>query len=608
MRRAMWLCVTVTLALALSAFGLELQGTEVEGSLRAGYHAMGHDGNLVQVGEYESVSSGGDLNADLRLLRETAWGAMMVDAHARYWEEDDKDYAVDLDLARMLRFSYSYDEFPHRLRHDELFADQPRSVAGELVPGTFPPEGLTAYNPVYTATGEFHGAQSWKHEDLEVGRDYQILRSEETFSVQLAHPLVPGFQPFFRYRKEERRGFRQVTWLNGKCGVCHVMGDGKRIDERTADYEAGFSYRWGALSVEYRHLERRYDDHASAVFTTFDSPPSAKMGVFGPRLQYTASDGAQPVAYRPSVDKHLDSASLRLTGLPFGSTFFLSYTASEVENTHRDEELGYGGDKQLKYQGVSARLASSLLGHRLRLSLRARYFTLDNDDVRVIPRQTAYFASTQPVYSGVYPNDFAFTRRSVANRNDWLVGLEASYRLAPGWLLRGSYTHERKDRDYQQEYLADEDTDLDRVEAELAVSRVPFVPGLRGRLAYRYESRQDPFENHQGICQRYRDDLSQTPYYQIFRNRYRTRDATDVPSDLHQVRLHLSYPWSEALSGDFHLKYTNEHNADSGWEGRTVVLGPTITFTPGRTLSFVAGYTCEISRYQTRQCVDLFGG
>jgi len=606
MRYAMQLCLITALAFAaFPTFALDVEG--VKGKIAGGYHAMGHDGKINQVGEYESVSSGGDVEGDLEVLRDTAYGVMMLDAHACYWEEDDKNYAVDLDVARLLRFSYSYDEFLHRLRHDELFADEPKSEAGELTE-SFPPEGLTAYNPVYTAEGELHGAQTWKHEDLDVGRDYQILRSEEIFEVRASHPSVPGFQPFFRYRKEARRGFRQVTWMNGKCASCHVMGNGRRIDERTADYEVGFTYRWGLLSVDYRHLERRYDDHASPVYTTFDDA-AKNSAVFTGRLQYTSADGTQPVAYRPSVDKHLDTARLHVQGLPLNSTFFLSYTASEVENTHGDEDLGYGGNKELKYQGVNARLTSSLLGHRLRLSLKARYFTLDNDDVYV----TAHHSEAQPDFAASDPvyeegQEFAFQRHSVANRNDWLVGLEASYRLATGWLLRGSYAHERKDRDYQQDYLLDEDTDIDRVEAELAVSRVPFLSKLRGRLAYRYESRQDPFENYQGICEEYRELEAKAPYYEVFRNQYRTQDASDVASDLHQVRLNLSYPCSESLSADFHLKYTNGDNADSGWEGRTVALGPTITFTPTRTLAFVAGYTYETSRYQTHYCVDLFGG
>ena len=584
--------------------------SKINVEIKPGYHFIGHDDEMTKVGEYESLSSGAEgeikVNANIGLFR--------GDVHAFYYDEDEKEWSAFLDFGRVLRVDYMYNSFLHRLQHDYLYKDEPH------FPKAIPPNNvdeLVAFNPFWVYNGtdvSLEGAQMVAADDLDSGRDYQIFRSKQEIHAKFQVPFFPYIIPEVRAYEENKRGWRQATFMSGKCTPCHIIGIGRRINEHTKNITAGFTVKYGIITASYFHTWRHFDNEAGTPQWRFDvvaTPNPTLTDIFSHRLMYDGETSGY--AEIPDVRKSTDKVKLRIA-LPYHTTIYGSFVDTEVENDYTNKDYGI--------TAYAGRITTTLLNNALTLSLKARYYTIDNDDVYVnvagLSNDASFSASDpSPDYSRPI-SDFNYERKSNMDRDVTEIGLNVRYRLARRYTLRVGYTYTRIDRDNDkwkdydsnipdEEFLEDEDTTIHHI--KLSMLGRP-LKTLNFRLTYEYEHRDDPFENHNGICleNRYLPRPGGVGYYNIFRNDYRTKDATNVPDDTHNVKLVATWSPNMKYSATLNLQYKYQENDDSDWEGETYLAGLSFWLSPIDKLFVTLGANYEYNTYETRFDLNLFGG
>lgn len=617
--RWLWILVISLFVLAGVARAEEAQ-RYFKSNVSVGYHFIGHDDEMTKVGEYESLSSGAhaDVNFDARL------GEFFFGAHGFYYDESEKEWSGYLDFARIVRSEYYYDSFIHRTQHDELFKDEDKTSSG-----------MTATNPfgwIWDAgTGQYklEGAQNAMHTDLDSGKDYQIYRTEHNWVTKVQIPFFPYIIPELRIRKETRHGWKQHTFMAGKCASCHVIGTSLRVDEETTDVSIGGTLKYGVVTASYFHTESHFDNEARKNFYQFDGVAKGNSPTFRSRILYDNSYARY--AETPDVDKDTDTFKVRID-LPYHSTLYGSYVSSRVENQYTDND--YDMDTYF------ARLTTLLMHNRLTLTARLRYYDIDNEDVDVrmddynivnIPQDTAVQG---PGYGGIPVDYWSYERKSALSREVTEAGIDFAYRLARGYTLRGGYTYKRVERDnkyfkdyydstLEDERYLDDDTTTYHI-FKLALSARPFRT-LTGRVSYKYYHADSPFQYWNAMCY---DGLyningpggadpsidpslpTPTPYYLIFRSTYRNKEASNVPEDHHNVK--LSATWSPlswlSVNGNFQYTYEDNDDADNGWENNSYQAGISLWMMPIQNFYVTLGYDYQRNEYEAWYCIDLFAG
>ena len=583
---------------------------DVEKSLKSnvsvGYHFIGHNDEMTKVGEYESLSSGAHANVDI----DAVVGDFAFGGHGYYYDGDEKEWSGYLDLGRVIRMNYAYDSFLHRLQHDNLYKDEPRFPKN--IPGNGINDGLVAFNPFWRTDPDLHvgGAQMATAQDMDPGKDYMIMRSTQKATFKMQLPFFPYITPEVRVKQENKRGWRQATFMSGKCTPCHIVGNGRRVNEHTREVTAGLTAKYGIVTASYFHTWRHFDNDAETPQWQFDKvyAPEEEMTFFPQRLMFDGERGGY--AEVPDVRKDTDKFKLRVD-LPYHTTVFGSYVSSNVENNYTNKEYDL--------DAYAARVTSTMLNNALTVTLKGRYYTIDNDDVYVdIGSMSNDPVVTGPGY-GMPPSYFNYTRKSDLDRDVTELGANFRYKLAKHYTLRAGYEYSKISRDHKDwkdydnpelqddQFLDDEDTSIHRVKLSLLgrpLNNVNF------RLTYKYEHQNDEFENHNGICMEHRDfpKPGGVPYFEIFRNQYRHRDASNVPDNTHDITLVTTWSPSARYSATLNLQYKYEKNDDSDWEGNTYVAGINFWLSPIDKLFVNLGASYEYNTYETRFDLNLFGG
>ena len=612
MKRGWFLVVLLAFSLSLLGMGVARAGesgpVKFKVNVLPSYRFVGHNDDKTKVGEYEPLESGAqgevNLKADIGLFR--------ADAHAFYYNEDDKNWSAFMDLGRVFQIDYSYDSFIHRFQHDYLYKGEPRFPKN--IPGNGVNNGLVAFNPFWrTDDPSLHlgGAQMVTADDMDVGRDYQIFRSHQQAHVKMRLPFFPYIVPEVKVSEINKRGWRQATFMSGKCTPCHIVGNGRRVNEHTRDVVAGFTAKYGIMTASYFHSWRHYDNEAETPQWVFDKvyAPPGEQAFFPERLLY---DGERSgYAEVPDVKKTTDKVKVRMD-LPYQTTAYGSYVYAGVENNYTQ--------KRYNMNAYAGRVTSTLLNNALTVTVKGRYYVLNNDSVDVDVAKM----SNDPAFTGVVPgyqipiSTFDYTRESNMDRDVTELGLDFRYRLFRHYTLRGGYEYQRINRgndkwkDYDsflrdEEFLDDKDTSIHKVKISLLGRPLKTV---NFRLTYKYEHQDDEFQNHNGICLEHRDlgKPGGVPYYEIFRNQYRRKDASNVPRDSQKVELLTTWTPSGRYSTTLNLQYKYQDNDDSDWMGETYMAGINFWLSPLNDLVFNLGANYEYDKYKTRFDLNLFGG
>ncbi len=596
-----------------------------------GYTFVGTNDELTKVSEYESARSW----ATGEIEGEATLGVFEAKGYGYYRDRDEKSWALDMDFGRIFKINYDYQSFIHRLQHDYLYKDEPR------MPKVMKPNNvsnLVAFNPFWrTDPDELHlgGAQMATATDLDAGRDYQIIRSEQKASVSMQLPFFPYVTLRAMVKKERESGWRQHTLMTGKCTPCHIVGTGRRINQYTRDVVVGGTVKYGIVTVDYSHLWRHFDNEAGQPTIQFDYilAPEGETMVFNKRILYDSQYDYEkffkehkfeptnveklPYAEIPDIDKQTDKLKVRLE-LPYRTTLFGYFVYSNTENSYTDK------DYDTTVYGV--RLTTRPMKN-LTVSLRTKYYTIDNDDVYVNLAKYSNDSAFDPIYQKWGAKDasyFNYERKSNLDRDVWESGIDLKYSFSK-YYVRVGYKYTYIDRDHKtwkdyvhngevkglmdEEFLKDDTTKIH--DFKLTFGGHPFN-SLNFRLTYKYQHQQDPFMNHNGVG--FADNVvlpkpGGVPYYRIFRNYYRNgHDGTNVPSDTHLVKLTADWTPISKVVASVNLSYKYQENDDADWDVDTYVAGVNFLIMPFEKLTVNLGANYEYDTYSARMCVDLFGG
>lgn len=630
MRKGLGLALIWLLFMVMPVFA---GGNKFSVEVNPGYTFVGHDDELTKVSEYESARS----SATAGVKAEGEIGLLRFKGRGYYRERNDKEWGLEADFGRIFRLDYDYQSFIHRLQHDNLYKNEPR------MPKAIPPNkvrGLSAFNPFWRTDDpdilHLGGAQMVATDDLDSGRDYQIFRSEQKTTAKLQLPFFPYVTLRTMFRKEREAGWRQHTLMTGKCTPCHMVGTGRRINQFTYDVEVGGTLKYGVVTVDYSHLWRHFDNQAGQPRIQFDYivAPKAETDMFRRRILYDSEydyarffsgGGFVPTniekrryAEIPDIEKHTDKLKLRVD-LPYRTTAFGYFVYSNVENSYVDK------DYDLTVYGL--RLTTRPVKN-LMVSLKTKYYTIDNDDVKV---NLSKWSNDEEGFDNVYrswgakdASYFNYKRKSNMDRDVWESGIDVRYNFKKYYLRAGyKYTYINRDHTtwkdyvyndevnglYDEKFLKDDTTKIH--DLKITLGGHP-INTLNFRLTYKFQHQQDPFMNHKGVG--FHKDFALpkpggVPYYHIFRNRYRdAHDGTNVPDTTHEIKLTADWTPTAKVVASLNLSYKYQENDDSDWEAETYVAGLNFFLMPVEKLTVNLGANYEYDTYDTRMCADLFGG
>ncbi len=523
-----------------------------------GYHGVGTNDSMRRVAEYETTDS--SINLKARLFGNV--NKNYFDLSGYYWDDDDNGMKGDLDLSRILRVRGDYSEFIHRLDKDELYRHfikksttlgdpQFRIPVGvNSDPSDPQPDCYTFIDyPAYddVAAWETHGPKAFRYTDLDANKDYIIRRDLTRIHSELQLPFFPNLTIHGDYRYETREGHRQVMTLS-HCASCHVTAQSKRIDQTTQTWALGGTLKWGILTLDYTHKEKRfYRDH-DAVYNFYEMthhppawdpqyggtaapPPGGEEGTFGNRVNYQYT--SLRFARVPETKKHTDTIKARLD-LPYSTALTGMYVYSKAKDTDRTEELDH--DLDVDYTSWMVRLSSSPIKH-FSFTSGLKYYSIDSDNAHVkdlgpapnppdsiLPNPGSHWGYEG--YINADPNmNFSYDRKSIADRDVTEFDAALNYHFNYYLSVRLGYRIKNVDRDHKLQYwenkaaltdayrtvaLTNGDELTDPVPADYRLDEYDYgdpltqtfdaalyfypLANLNGWVSFTYEHTNDPFE------------------------------------------------------------------------------------------------------------------
>lgn len=656
--KAISVMIVSALAFGINASAEEAGSKAVEGSIEAGYHAVGRNDSMEKTGEYDSVSSGAYGQADV------SWKGANSSAsgHVYFLDPEEKEFAGSVDAARIMRFDFDYSSFLHRTRHDSFHENDPKQyLTGAPKAGT--PDGtfataqhngtagvgeyagVTAANPVPVndhGTWVTEGFQTATFNDLDMGRDYAIRRSNQSLDAKFQVPAFPYFIPEIKLNRQHKEGWKQHSISVGQCTPCHAVSLGKHIDYTTDDLKLGGTFKMTNVTASFFHGITKFDAGSDRYFHDgltdndywYDSVPGTGA-VPDARRSRELYDGQHAViGQSPDSIKTTDTFKLRVDG-PYATTFYGSYVLTKTENDTSDYENEY------KTNTYYVSLSNRIVPH-LNAKAYVKHYKLDNDDINIdlagYANDSLVLFTADQANGSQSPGFWNYERLSAMSRDITETGLDLGYNLGSGYHLSAGYTYKLEDREnkyykdfYQQSlmdlvYLEDEQTDYHIF--DLGLSARP-ITNVNARVDYRFQHTDNPFMFHNGLgyteewIDLYPNDgvnmaSQNTPFYQIFRSvegqvgtysAGRTTDGSNMPENQHRIKGSATWVATDWLSIQAQGQYLYEENdTDSNWENNSWNAGISAHIMASQKLSFTVGYDYQQAGYTTTYSTPTYIG
>jgi hypothetical protein len=586
--------VTVILAFLLCfSFALAQEAEKKEGNLDVkfnyGFHWMDWEDYKGKVGEYEDLKR--DVLPDAGIDINGMINRTYLDFHGIYYDENDFSGVTDIDLNRIFREEFYYFRMPHFLEHDPL----------------------TNLNAIYRTAAGTPAAPALEFTDLDPNDEYRInyTRVESTSTLRI--PFLPGSEIYFDYRKEMRKGHRQVNTLS-KCSSCHVVSQSRDIDEYTEDFAPGFSTKFGNekqgwLTLSYSYLKRRFGETGPDPENLYNPAvhPGTGNDVFTNRVQYDQRSGLLPFNVVPSSEK--DSHTIKAHGqIPqIATDVFASYVNSSTKNINEENKSDLNS--------AIGRVTNSLIPG-VTLSGKFRWLDIDNDDVFIEVYEQPVASPAGPpavplqyqgLYSQAYPAfDPTFDRESAMSRKVYDAELSAKYRLTRHLTLNGKFEWKSTDRDFYEVASDETKTTEYAGSAGLTFRKA----GLYGKIDYEHREIEDPFANPKAACnlsvfQGAQTAFSGFQYFQLYNTRRLT--LTNLPETKDQVDTSITWSISPYVSLNGNYRFLYESN-DFGWDQQSHMPSASLWFTPSPKLNFSLSYLYNYQKTSSIICEPVFQG
>jgi hypothetical protein len=461
-------------------------------------------------------------------------------------------------------------------------------------------------------------------EDFVPNQDFSIVRKEFKSNADVTIPQLPNITLHAGFRNETREGYEQSIGMS-KCTSCHITGSSKKIDERTDDFTAGATGKFGLLTVDYSYLNRQFREMSEAPTRIYDpalgpSPTAtySVAGAFDNRLLYDYEDGLMKYDMTPDSEKQSHSVKAKLD-LPKSTSFFASYITSTVESKKTDETGIFTlDDKNLesKYDGWSGK-ATTKIGKDLTVSARVRVEKIEDDNVG-ISYVTLNDASTGGLGTVVLPASLVYNRESSVTRDTLTGGFDAVYRLASLTTLRLGYEYQNIDREDE----AFGETTIHKGKVSLN-NRTK--SGLNSRVTYVYKKVDDPFKNPTaamvesdtpGVFNGTFNDAG-NPFsvgtgltYGVQFYDLRKADLSNQFENQHDAAFSTTWAASARTSATLSYRIKQEDNPlnRADWKQQTQTPGASIWFAPSEKVNMTLAYNLMYQKTTTPTCQGLYDG
>lgn len=525
-------------------------------------------------------------------------------------DSDTFKIETDFDFARIFKLDIGLDSFQHWKDKENL--EQLGATMLPDVGGNQPRVGtnLTGNLGADYATLDEARAQYYQ----EQSNDYLVTRREWKNEAELHLPQLPNIVFHAGMRIETRDGMEQSITLS-KCNACHVEAEGKDIDERTEDLTFGVTGKFGALTIEYEFLNRKFEDDSSVEEYNYLSSSVIRNGV--PDSEQLLYTGNNEYAGTPDSDKdsHLVKARYDITATTVLTGSFVQAEVESEKTASIDDGTTYtlvdSDTLESEYTGYTGKLATRI--GPVRLSARANIYEIDG------PEYTMTFGDRGDIDTDPY--EVTETKHSAESREVSEFGLDAVYRITRGTSLRLGYDYEEIERD-EAEFG---ETETHTVKASVN-SRLSRQLSVRG--SYEYQDINEPFtlEDGTGIGQvsgtpagdgamllttaDYRPDnpFNTTVYYwnSVYPNR--ELDTSNQPQEVHEFKASANWSPAANLSATLSARVRTEDNDDVHYQQTTYVPGFSFWYAPNGRMNLTMAYTFNKQETENQMCVGWYHG
>jgi hypothetical protein len=572
------------LGLAAAAFPAEEPTNEVA----IVYTAVDEDGPAEKAAEYRDTDDSPGATVKLALPTGSR-GLMLFAGHANTL--DDKAFRLDWWMDDHLSVTLDHNEFVHNLGHD-------------------PMTNLFAVSDVKVTQAT----------DTDPGKEHRIRNTENSLKLDYAVHGYENLKFFVHYRDQGRKGNHQ-TLVVGHCDTCHIVGYTQQMDQTTEDLTAGASWTAGRWTLKASHLDRSFENDAPTLYHTYDDArhPANRQYLFNDRIQYDLTDGPVPVAVTPESEKTEDRIEL---GYAWdGGDLAAGWSSATVTNT--DLDLAY--DFDALQAGVVQKV-----GDRSSLRIKARSYSIDNDDVFIDTVEPVAVAGPYAgqTYRQKYAYDPDWTRTSALNR-DVLEGVaEFQHRFSATSTLKAGVRYAATEREVCGSCHAAPGGD-DKPAGHPEVPDETTEGTLYAQMSWRrpggwrvfaeaeYSDISTPFMNVDGGCN---PDMDSTPaaspmaptsiqYWQI--HDAREYDLSNQPSSAWHLKAGASRDLSPSVQASGYLKYQERENTDldhSDWSGKDLSANVYLGWMPSERWNWFLGYNYLWNDTQTHLCVPVMDG
>lgn len=572
----------------------------LSGRFEGGVEATEITDDVKRVNEYPTISSDeeGTVQGYGKISAEANKDGVFLEGDAEIHggtdRNDLKDFGLDVDLNRILRYEGKGSTMQHWVDHDLL----------DYMNATMKP---TNTNPATIDTAKDKNP-SIASDDTTPEADFMITRREYENKAELALPNMPNVTLHAGYRIEEREGLEQANSMS-KCAACHVEGEAKRVNERTRDYSVGATGKFGLLTVEYAYEDRSFTEKAAPPTYRVDVANAPDMpypsGNFDSRLLYDYPDEL-PYEDTPDSDKTTHKVKARVD-MSRGTELVGSFVQSEVESD-KVGDVSYSLNQDslsIDYTGYGAKFKTNLTS-ALTFSLSGKAQEVDGED---------YTVNFVDVGGTETPIDFS----SEGTRDELNLKANLKYRLARGHLLRLGYEYEDIDREHGEE-LGETDSQLGKVAYSGRFGRK-----LKLRGSYAIESIDDPFHNSHAanVPLTYIEGSTGTPggvalsadspldlrYGVAFYDR-REDDLTNRPEDVNEAKISSTWTPSARFSTTVYARYREEEGdkVNSAFSRTIMAPGASFWYAPNGGLNLTMAYNFNRDEVENKMCVGWYHG
>lgn len=612
MKTRNWMLVLAAAALLISPASAyddedyESAEDKDEVTLTMGYQASSSEESLLRVAEYDSVEA----NPIVGLSWMTSpYGRNLFSFDLQRLESNDFDAAFSLDLDRVVRVSATGHGLLHRLDHDPL---------ANL-------EGVSDLKVV-------------RHTDLEPGAEYQI--NHRLYDVRADfHPPVASWLSYrVGYREEQRQGRRQVL-STSHCTSCHVVGQGREIDNATTDFVFGAHARAGGMDLDYEILTRGFREKGQTPMGIYEEAfrpatpgsapdPDSVVRPFNDRLWF--QNGENPINQVPELRRTAHKLKARGRINPNNAVnFTLVRSTTENRTTNLEYEFsGFRGRYTAKFK------------NNVRLNVWGQWDKIENDpyfvDLVALNGLTSPpISDGGPGYTGVTyeqwvnnvllptrpgdpePVNFSdYDRLSPMDREDSRLGADVYWRANRRSTVRLGYKYRSIDRDH---VVLNDGTGKTTSHTVKAAWNYRAAKRLRWTNTLRYSTIDNPYINVDGGLRAYSEDpvgIAPSPksplslqYFEL--QALRVANLSSVPTD--ELRFRSQATWSPkgkwALSGNVRYRDAENDELDwTQWERNSFGIGANLWYAAGPQFQFTLGVDSQQQETDAAAIVPVMDG